>query len=70
MKKERIEDLGCLSERLDAILDLMPILAVGTHTEEEFARHYKENMQTLHGELIYLREQILECWEIAKGEKE
>lgn len=72
MRRERIEDLGVIKEKLNRILeDCLPLeKAQSKHSIDHFCEFYGDsrNMEELYDHLRWLKEELWDIYEIAAGE--
>lgn len=74
MKKERVEDLGVIAERLRFLVENFGPWDSWTNSKhgfDQFLQHYsnEQHMHNLHVELVMLKDSIYEIMEIAKGDE-
>jgi hypothetical protein len=69
--KERVEDVGRLREKLDRILD-SELFESASMNDEAFIEKFKdeEELDTLRLQLQFLKDNLWDCYEIAKGDDE
>lgn len=73
MKKERVEDLGILYEKLKAIVDDYIFEYTGSkHEYEHWVAQFdkEQTLYDIHMKMRFLHEQICECISIARGDDE
>ena len=72
MKRERIEDLGVIREKLDRLLeDCLPLeKAQSKHSIDHFCEFYGDsrNMEELHDQLRWLKDELWNIYAIAEGD--
>jgi hypothetical protein len=72
MKAERVEELGRLREKLGSLLSCQ-LLDWGWKNQDAFVVKYlnahTDDFVEMHQQIKHLKESILECWKIAKGDE-
>jgi hypothetical protein len=74
-KRERLEDLGIISEKLRHILEDNESLfdeCTSKHTIDAFVEKYKdpEQLEELHDWIRFLEEKLWDAYALAKGDEE
>jgi hypothetical protein len=70
-RKERLEDLGIIFEKLSKILDQSNIFdeCVSKHTRDDFNEKYSKpkNLEELHDQIRWLKDELWDIYYLAAG---